>query len=248
MVWYRGNNAGAGRHCGGQVTSLWRDMLLTVADFDDVLRCAARLQQLVPDAVLVGGSAAALHAHHRVSFDHDHVLADLRERFDTVLGALEAEPDWVFNRAVPGKLILGQLGGIEVGVRQMIRTTPLETEEISLPGGERIRVPTAGETLRVKAWLIVRRNQVRDYLDVAALSDRLGLDFSAGMLRSIDDYYSGVDAGPDAVASQLVRQLSDPRPADQRAVAQLSNYRQLRTPWTRWDAVVAQCRRVADAM
>ena len=39
-----------------------------------VLESAARLQRLVPDAVLVGGSAAALHAGHRDSFDHDHVL------------------------------------------------------------------------------------------------------------------------------------------------------------------------------
>ena len=39
-----------------------------------VLASAARLQEVVPDAVLVGGSAAALHAGHRDSFDHDHVL------------------------------------------------------------------------------------------------------------------------------------------------------------------------------
>jgi hypothetical protein len=44
-----------------------------------VLRSAAQLQRLVPDAVLVGGSAAALHARHRLSFDHAHVLTDLVE-------------------------------------------------------------------------------------------------------------------------------------------------------------------------
>ena len=37
-----------------------------------VLESAARLQEVVPDAVLVGGSAAALWANHRSSFDHDH--------------------------------------------------------------------------------------------------------------------------------------------------------------------------------
>jgi hypothetical protein len=47
---------------------------------DDALEKAARLQELVPGAVLVGGSAAALHAHHRESLDHDHVVADLAER------------------------------------------------------------------------------------------------------------------------------------------------------------------------
>jgi hypothetical protein len=37
-----------------------------------VLESAARLQEAVPDAVLVGGSAAALWANHRFSHDHDH--------------------------------------------------------------------------------------------------------------------------------------------------------------------------------
>ena len=56
-----------------------------------VLESASRLQQMVPYAVLVGRSAAALYAGHRDSYDHDHVLADLRDRFDVVLEALESE-------------------------------------------------------------------------------------------------------------------------------------------------------------
>ena len=83
---------------------------------DDVLRSAARLQQLVPDAVLVGGTAAAFYAGHRDSTDHDHVLADLSDRFDAVLEALESDPEWVLNRVTPGKIILGSLGDIETGV------------------------------------------------------------------------------------------------------------------------------------
>src|SRR5215831_11064995 len=97
-----------------------------------VLESASRLQQIVPDAVLVGGSAAALYAGHRDSYDHDHVLADLRDRFDVVLEAVESEGGWVTNRVVPGKIILGQLGDIEAGVRQMIRTRPLETTQVTL--------------------------------------------------------------------------------------------------------------------
>lgn len=54
-------------------------------DLVRVLESAARLQAAVPDAVFVGGSTAALWASHRTSFDHDHVLADLNVRFDTVL-------------------------------------------------------------------------------------------------------------------------------------------------------------------
>src|ERR1700722_20562369 len=98
--------------------------------FEDVLEKAAQLQELVPGAVLVGGSAAALYAHHRQSFDHDHVVTNLAERFDTILENLEALGDWSMTRAQPGKIILGELGGIETGLRQLLRTRPLETTDV----------------------------------------------------------------------------------------------------------------------
>src|SRR6266550_6916246 len=144
-----------------------------------VLESAAKLQEAVPDAVLVGGAAAARWANHRASFDHDHVLEDLSTRFDIVLEALEATDGWVTNRVTPGKIILGELGDIESGVRQLIRKVPLEVVEVVLPSGQTLRVPTPDEILRIKGYLIVRRNQVRDYLDVAALSDRYGISHAA---------------------------------------------------------------------
>lgn len=215
---------------------------------DEVLRSAARLQELVPDAVLVGGTAAALYAGHRDSTDHDHVVADLSERFDAVIEALESDPDWVLNRATPGKIILGSLGDIETGVRQMIRRRPLEAQTVEVAGGKSLIVPTPAETLRIKAYLIVKRNQTRDFLDVAALSDRFGTDWSAGVLAGIDDYYDATAGDGSAVASQLVRQLGEPRPKDQRTIRQLTAYRNLAPRWHSWQSVVAQCQALADAM
>src|SRR5271169_3291187 len=141
-------------------------------DLLPVLESAANLQRVVPDAVLVGGTAAAIWANHRSSQDHDHVLQDLGARFDAVLEAIEATDGWVTNRVTPGKIILGELGGIEAGVRQLIRSKPLEVAEVALPSGQVLRVPTPDEILRIKGYLIIRRNQVRDFLDVAALSDK----------------------------------------------------------------------------
>jgi hypothetical protein len=210
-----------------------------------VLRSAARLQELVPDAVLVGGSAAAFHAGHRDSYDHDHVLADLSSRFDSVLEALEREPKWVTNRVRPGKIILGALGDIEAGVRQMIRQRPLEVEDVAVPGGGVVRVPTVAEILRIKAFLIVRRNQVRDYLDVAAVSARMGTVAAAAVLSGIDEFYADATKEGEAVATQLVRQLGDPRPRDLSAVTEFARYKGLRPPWTSWQAVRDQCRRLA---
>ena len=45
--------------------------------WDEVLTSLCHLQRVFPDAVVVGGTASALYAGHRVSFDHDHVLTDL---------------------------------------------------------------------------------------------------------------------------------------------------------------------------
>lgn len=203
---------------------------------EDVLEMAARLQALVPGAVLVGRSAAVLHAHHRQSLDHDHVVADLSERFDTILENLEALGDWSTARAQPGKIILGELGGIETGVRQLLRERALETIEVEVRG-KRLVVPTAAEILRIKAWLALTRNQTRDYLDIAALADSIGLDEAAQVLRSIDDYYSDVNRVAQSVSTQLVRQLADPRPRDAEVTAQLASYKQLDPRWHDWSAV-----------
>lgn len=214
-----------------------------------VLESAARLQEVVPDAVLVGGSAAALWASHRSSFDHDHVLADLSSRFDVVLDAIEATDGWVTNRITPGKVILGELGEIESGVRQLIRSRPLEVAEITLPSGQVLRVPTPDEILRIKGYLVVRRNQVRDYLDVAALADRLGILRAAEVLGRIDSYYADQRGSElEGVATQLARQLADPRPADSRTIRQLRQYKSLDARWTDWKSVTDVCRSLAVAM
>jgi hypothetical protein len=213
-----------------------------------VLESAARLQELVPDAVLVGGSAAALYAAHRDSYDHDHVVSDLRDRFDVILEALESEGDWVTNRVRPGKIILGRLGDIEAGVRQMIRARPLETAEVTLASGRTLHVPTAEETLRIKGFLIVRRNQTRDYLDVAALADRYGIEPAAQVLARIDDYYPDQHGGGRGVAAQVARQLGDPQPADASTTRQLSSYRNLAPRWQDWRQVRETCRDLAASM
>jgi hypothetical protein len=213
----------------------------------DVLEKAAQLQELVPGAVLVGGSAAALHAHHRQSFDHDHVVADLTERFDTILEHLEALGDWTMTRAQPGKIILGELGGIETGVRQLLRSRPLETTDIEIQGKPLV-IPTAAEILRIKAWLALSRNQTRDYLDIAALADGLGLDEAATILASIDDYYADVNTRPEAVATQLVKQLADPRPRDAEVTAQLASYKALDPRWHDWSAIKTVLADLAERM
>lgn len=213
-----------------------------------LLESAAHLQRLVPGAVMVGGAAAILYADHRESADHDHVLADLADRFEMVLEAVEGDDGWATNRVTPGKVILGNLDGIEAGVRQMLRKTPLEVTTVAVPSGAEVSVPTEEETLRIKAFLVVRRNQTRDHLDLAALADRIGIPRAAASLARIDDYYADQHGEGDGVASQLVRQLADPRPADRSVIDQLSSYRRLRKRWSDWEAVTGVLGEIAERM
>ena len=217
---------------------------------ETVLESAARLQQVVPGAVLVGGSAAALYAGHRTSSDHDHVLPDLVERYQLVLEACEATEGWATNvrASSPPYTILGTLGGVEAGLRQLRRTRPLEVMETPLPSGATVRVPTLAETLRVKAYLVVQRNQVRDYLDVAALADHAGEAEAAPILVGIDDFYTDRSGEHGSVATMLVERLANPAPRDTRVLDQLDRYKALRPRWRDWSAVRAVCLSLARRM
>jgi hypothetical protein len=220
---------------------------LSDPQFRQVLEAAARLQEVLPDAVLVGGTAAAHHAGHRVSLDDDHVLTDLKDRFEQVLSALEQTKGWVTARVRPQVLILGSLDGVETGIRQLIRRRPVETEEIAV-GRRRVRVPTLPEILRIKAWLVARRNATRDYIDVVALADRLGARRAARVLVAMDEYYEDqIGPGGMRVSTQVAKQLADPVPYDLSDV-DLGNYRKLDRRWRVWSNVVAAARSVASEM
>ena len=199
------------------------------AGWQRLLATQRTLQQHFPDLVLVGGTASALHAGHRISLDADHVLTDLKRSFDDVLTALEAMAGWQTRRRKRPVMILGKLDGVETGIRQLMRSRPLETETVL-----GIRVPTLREMLRIKAWLIVTRNKTRDYLDTCALADQLGLEEAVAALVPLDDLYPQ-DMG-ETVTRQLAKQLAEPLPDDLDDL-DLSQYRELKPPWNSWDYV-----------
>ena len=208
-----------------------------------VLESAARLQDVVPDAVLTGGSAAAIHAGHRDSFDHDHVLVDLVDRYEAVLEAVEATDGWATSvrASKPPFTIMGSLGGVEAGLRQMRRTRPLETFVVDVGDGVTVVAPTAPEILRVKAFLVVQRNVVRDYLDAVALADHLGHEAAVEILSDIDAYYADRSGESGSVLTSLVVSLADPQPLDMDVTEELSRYKRLDPRYHDWDVVVARC-------
>ncbi len=206
-------------------------------DWERVLSSAARLQRILPDAVLVGGTASALHAGHRFSRDADHVLTDLRHRFDAVLAELESVAGWKTARVQRPVQILGSLDGIETGVRQLIRNQPLETAVVDFNGGS-ITVPTEGEILRIKGVLILKRNATRDYIDFVALAHHMGDGRVAQALQSFDSLYPQ-DNG-ESPLQQLQVQLASPMPYDLDET-ELGEYKNLNPRWHDWQTVKAAC-------
>ena len=193
------------------------------------------------NAVLVGGTAAALHANHRRSQDADHVVPDLKQHFTTVLQQLEAVAGWQTARVQRPVQILGSLDGIETGVRQQIRQRPLETMQLTYDGLP-LTVPTPAEILRIKGLLIVTRNATRDYVDFVALADHLGSAETARALCSFDRYYPQ-DSGQSAL-QQLQAQLATPLPYDLHQT-NLTAYKNLDHRWHDWNTLSTACANIA---
>jgi len=216
----------------------------SLPDWEQVLSAAARLQQLLPEAVLVGGTAWALHARHRFSRDANHVLPSLREQFDEILAQLESVAGWKTACVQRPVQILGSLDGIETGIRQLIREQPLETMVVNY-GGQAITVPTKEEILRIKSALILKRNATRDYLDFVALADQLGDDKTAAALSHLDRLYP--QPNDESPLQQLQIQLANPLPYDLEET-RLKEYKNLAPKWQDWNAVKAACTRCATTV
>jgi hypothetical protein len=213
-------------------------------EWDRLLSSASRLQQILPSAVLVGGSAAALHVHHRFSRDADHVLTDLRRRFDEILADLEDVAGWQTARVRRPVMILGSLDGIETGVRQLIRDQPLETMEAEYEG-QRLTVPTLAEILRIKGVLILKRNATRDYLDFVALADTMDDADVVAALKDFDELYPQPNG--QSALQQLQVQLAKPLPFDLEET-RLDEYKNLVPKWQDWANVESVAARIADLM
>ncbi len=213
----------------------------TWPEWEHVLSAAAHLQVVLPGTTLVGGTAAALYAAHRISYDADPVLPDLRDRFDEVLAQLESVAGWRTARVKRPALILGSLDGIETGVRQLIRDQPLETVEIDV-GGARLVVPTEAEMLRIKTVLILKRNATRDYLDFVALAGRIGPDGVFAALANLDGLYP--QQSGESALQQLQVQLARPLPYDLDET-NLAEYRRLDPAWHDWQSVSQRCAAIA---
>ena len=83
------------------------------------------------------------------------------------------------------------------------------------------------------------------FMDFAAVADRLGAAESSSVVITLDDYYAD-QLGSDGrrVATQVAKQLAEPRPDDLSSV-DLATYRKLDRRWQNWQTVADACRKVA---
>ncbi len=150
----------------------------------------AKLQKHLPwlDLVAVGGTASALHAGHRVSFDVDFVSRNLNANFETVLEKVKEWSEWKTNRASAPVIILGEANEIELGIRQSFRTKPIPTIE-----KKGLRIPTLSECFKIKAYLLIKRRATRDFVDTCALLDLIPGRLACAFLSEMDDDFPPVD-------------------------------------------------------
>lgn len=212
--------------------------------WEKLLEAASNLQGLIPDTVLIGGSAVAVHVQHRYSFDADHVLSDLKQNYKEVLDFLESRDDWKTARLNPPKLIPGNFQGVETGIRQLRRNLPLDTETVNICG-KKLTVPTIPEMIRTKAWMIVCRNAARDYIDFTALVEYSGMESTLSALDNFDTYYSDLIRKDEASPIiQLIRQLAEPIPCDLDAI-DVSQYKGIRSPLNSWESIKNVCEKIS---
>ncbi|HEY3245283.1 MAG TPA: hypothetical protein VGM03_18225 [Phycisphaerae bacterium] len=203
-----------------------------------MLAAGVKAQHLVPGIVAVGGTAAALYAHHRVSVDTDHLLRGLRDRFDEVLQALNAAPEWKTARVSRPVLILGSIDNVPVGLREPRRVTSIETATVATPTGELV-VPTLPEMISMKGFMLYSRNALRDYVDFAALARCATESVVLDALGKLDDDYRGLQT--QSLRLEVAKSLAAARPYDLEST-DLSRYKGLVPEWREWRRTEGICR------
>jgi len=212
-----------------------------VADLRRMVRSAARLKELAPDAVSVpdplalsgcgpgpanggvGVRVRPLRAPRAATLRSVHPVTMWRGRLAVALEALETDA-------------------------AVQRSSPVETTSVQLPSGDRLQIPTAAETLRMRSYLLLCRNGASDFAGLADLADAMGVDNAARVLAGIDGYYSAGRPERLWIATQLVRRLAEPIP-DPDSFGQDDGDR-----WSgpdaavEWDSVLQRCLSLAVAI
>ncbi|MFM8599588.1 MAG: MMPL family transporter [Mycobacterium sp.] len=191
------------------------------ADLRMVVKDAARLKEIAPDAVCVAdplalrgcGTLTAQSLGSDGASDQPgpapaRLLASLSHAVDRRRAATRVVHPVTMWR---GRLAVA-IDALETDAA-VERLSPVETTNVQLPTGDRLQIPTGAETLRMKSYLVLCRNSRTDYAELAELVDVMGIENAAVVLAEIDGYYTSGRPDRRMIATQLVRLLSDPTPS-----------------------------------
>jgi uncharacterized membrane protein YdfJ with MMPL/SSD domain len=224
------------------------------ADVRMVVKSAAKLKNLAPDTICVADPLAFTGCARRgdeltaepppVTNGHVNGTTLTVERPNPRRASRKTMP-WVGRGVHPVTMWRGRLSvaldALEVGAHGQTSTverrSPVETTNVQLPTGDRLQIPTGAETLRMKSYLLMCRNSSRDYAEFADLVGTMDPQTVASVLTGMDKYYCGQQLRKQWVATQLVRRLAEPRPADDEV-----------DPDVDWKQVKDRCLSVAVAM
>lgn len=207
---------------------------------EGVVRAGVRAGREVPGAVALGGTICAMYANHRLSFDIDFVVSDLRERYEQVREHMLEVPGWSEADAKPPVLLLGSLDGVDVGFRQLRRNTPIETTTMATASGP-LTIPTLEELIRTKAFLLYQRHYTRDFVDFAALSLLVPDPVVVESLAGLDQKFAW-EKQP-SVALGVLKALMRAEPADL-GTHGFETFRWIAPRQNSWPEVQARCREI----
>ncbi len=208
------------------------------ADLRMVVKSAAKLKDLAPDAITVadplafsgcnglagkvkGSDDATAHSPLRETGTNGHAVDKKPAIGRTYRNGTGRSP----GRVRPIHPVTMWRGRLSVALDALEteadsthpaveRRSPVETTNVQLPTGDRLQIPTGAETLRLKSYLIMCRNSTRDYAEFAELVDVMETQTAAVVLAGMDRYYCSQQSKRQWVATQLVRRLADPHPYD----------------------------------
>ncbi|BBX75368.1 MMPL family transporter [Mycobacterium shinjukuense] len=225
------------------------------ADLRVVLKSAAKLKHLAPDAVCVPDPLAFSGCRREAAAAP--ASAPAGEPTGTGRRSLASKVVGLAHRKGMARALSGSerrlhpvtvwrerlsvaLDALQTEASTCRRRSPVETSTVQLPTGDRLLIPTGAETLRLKGYLIMCRNSSRDFAEFADMVETMEPETAAVVLAGMDRYYSCQPPNRHWMATQLVRRLADPRPVD--LDEQCSDAK------AGWEGVRRRCLSVAVAM
>ncbi len=152
-------------------------------------------------AYLVGGTAIAVHLHHRVSRDLDFFYHRNEIDLDKLAEALQSAGDFVVTSRSPGTLN-GLFSETKI---QVLHADEERPQRVLEPPSDQhgLRVAGLGDLLAIKMKLLADRGELRDYFDLKCIEEQGNRTLEEGLQLYADRYQPPDNASYEAIRRAL---------------------------------------------